>query len=527
MKKTSLLLLLMTFLLTSCGSNKKEEERPKKEVDTRFTLDDLGDEVSFHTDLQEDYLLDEDVENVPSSADGTRELSLPDAIKLSWETSEEIDDYVVSISEDKDFKVTKEYIVRDKQYLDLYNLKIGTKYYWTVKEEGKELTSEVASFKTSDLGPRNLNIPGMTNSRDLGGYITESNKYIKQGLIYRTSNSDKITDEGKKVVKELGIKTEIDLRDVGYQGKSPISDDIIYKVYKCYYDDYSNYLERNCESVKSTLKMFSDIDNYPIMFHCRIGTDRTGFIAYLLLGLLGASEDVIHRDYLFSNFGVIEKPRSLHGSGVDNVELYYDAIDDFIGDTLQERIYNFLIAIGMSEEELDNIIAINLEGGEDINVLDEQRPLNISASDFNHSSDITMETYNHSAAVSTVKYYPLNRRVDSYISVSFNSDSDISCDIYCYMYASSTSLNIKANEAFKMELDDVNRDVSSKTFSDLHCRNTAGIYVAGRIGRLSFNSGDHVIKLTNISSTNNPNGYGANIASIIIIPSSPALLTIN
>ena len=96
------------------------------------------------------------------------------------------------------------------------------------------------------------------------------------------------------------------------------------------------------------------------------------------------------------------------------------------------------------------------------------------------------------------------------------------------MYASSSSLNIKVQDAFKLDLDDINKGViPNKTFKDLHCRNTAGIYVAGRIGQFSFDSGNHVIKLTNISNDNNPNGLGANIAAIIIIPSSRAVLSAN
>jgi len=40
--------------------------------------------------------------------------------------------------------------------------------------------------------------------------------------------------------------------------------------------------------------------NGPYLIHCNAGTDRTGFVAAIIEGLLGASIDEILYDYLFS-----------------------------------------------------------------------------------------------------------------------------------------------------------------------------------------------------------------------------------
>ena len=65
-------------------------------------------------------------------------------------------------------------------------------------------------------GPRNCYVSGVTNVRDIGGYSSSlgKNAYIRQGLYYRGANLNSITDKGKAQMKEdLGVKTEIDLRD--------------------------------------------------------------------------------------------------------------------------------------------------------------------------------------------------------------------------------------------------------------------------------------------------------------------------
>ena len=524
MKKYNIFLLLMMFILGACSSNSAKPNGnktpvPTREIDNRFSLHSLGSYVSIHTELQQTYIDEDDVEAVPKEADGNTELSRPENITLSWEIDDKnIKDFVVGIGEEEDLSDQKEYEVSDTTSLDVTNLKIGTKYYWTVKESGSDIMSEAGSFTTIDEGPRNIYISGMTNCRDIGGYYTSYGGRVRQGFMYRTGNSDKITEDGKKTMLDLGMKTEIDLRDVDYKSESPAGNQIKYYSYRMFYDDYSNYVERNCESLKSTLRLFANEDNYPIFYHCRIGTDRTGFTTYLLLGLLGVDEEDIYRDYLFSNFGVIEDTRTLHGSGVNNVQLYYDAINAFPGETLQERVYNFLIGIGLTEDELDSIIELNIEGVRPPEVLKGYRPLNMSARQFFHSDDLSVQTYINSNSSTSVDYYALNKNINSYVGITFTPELAFDVDIYCYMYAPSGSLSIKACDAFRIELNNEALEVTTKTFRQLHCRATAGIYVCAMLASASLQLELYNLRITNISTANNESGLGANIASIVVIP---------
>ncbi|MEC7900192.1 MAG: tyrosine-protein phosphatase, partial [Actinomycetota bacterium] len=42
-------------------------------------------------------------------------------------------------------------------------------------------------------------------------------------------------------------------------------------------------------------------DNFPLLFHCVAGKDRTGIVSAFLLGILDVDESVIIEDYLLTN----------------------------------------------------------------------------------------------------------------------------------------------------------------------------------------------------------------------------------
>jgi len=62
-----------------------------------------------------------------------------------------------------------------------------------------------------------------------------------------------------------------------------------------------SYVTTHAHQFKSFFEILLDESNYPILFHCTAGKDRTGFAAYLLLTLLGVEQNVILEDYLLTN----------------------------------------------------------------------------------------------------------------------------------------------------------------------------------------------------------------------------------
>ena len=312
----------------------------------------------IHPDKTEEYLL-LSYETATLIAKGQEELSRCESIVISWKGGDE--HYTFILSTDEDFSSYRAYGTETNS-ISLVNLFTGTDYYWRVKETGEE-----GMFTVSDHAPRLISVGGVTNFRDIGGWMTESGKRVKQGLLYRSARLSEnvtaaplITDTGRAaVVNDLSIRTELDLRDTkdneyGGLEESVIGENVRYIHYPM--KSGGNYLVLNLSVLPGLFEILSDADNYPLVFHCSIGTDRTGVVAFLVNGLLGVGEEDLYRDYLLSNFADISVMRNRN-----DIRDYIKYMDRYPGDTLSERIENFLVANGVNEESIAKIRELLLE----------------------------------------------------------------------------------------------------------------------------------------------------------------------
>ncbi len=338
---------------------------PRHEIG--FTLTDYDEPFDFHKSAQAAYLL-ESVRRLPSPKyNGNSELSRPNPARLKWtvECADELefDEYSISLSRDAEMSDAKEYVTSEPR-LELYNLLLGETYYWSVSVtvDGERYTSETSTFEIAATAPRNLYIDGVTNVRDLGGWQTEGGGRVKQGMMYRTArlHTDErieITEAGIAAMRELGVKTEIDLRyEMIGSTESALGEDVSYYLLPMEYDFTAETMFSQAEYIREFFRIASNEDNYPIFFHCLIGTDRTGLCAFLVNGLLGVAEEDLYRDYRFSNFGKIGGERD-----GESIERYIERLGEFEGATLSERIRSYLISIGVTESEIDSIVSIMSE----------------------------------------------------------------------------------------------------------------------------------------------------------------------
>lgn len=203
----------------------------------------------------------------------------------------------------------------------LYNLIPGKTYYWQSKTDNTKYGVVTAT------GNRRTLKTSIRNLRDLGGMSVSytdisTNQHvtgtIDYGRLYRgahiTSGQTGIND-----LTKLGITREIDLRanGDGNNGQSKMDNydvgtsqsfqDIVITNYLINpvatpyisQDHLDNY--RNVKNaLRKTMEYIVNGDN--VYFHCTIGTDRTGTLAYFLEGLLGVSEEDRLRDYELSYF---------------------------------------------------------------------------------------------------------------------------------------------------------------------------------------------------------------------------------
>ena len=58
--------------------------------------------------------------------------------------------------------------------------------------------------------------------------------------------------------------------------------------------------ERGGSALVEAFRLIAEPANYPLVFHCAAGKDRTGILAASLLGLLGVDDAAIVEDYALS-----------------------------------------------------------------------------------------------------------------------------------------------------------------------------------------------------------------------------------
>lgn len=383
-KLVSLLLALAVVIMTVAGCGEKNtadkdasqhgsgtssyaEIVVNDESPVGIRLAQLGDNVSLHTPIQAEYLRDK-YDMISAYAFGTSELSHSGKVELTWDAKAKegvtIDSYIVRFGTKNDLSDAVEATVTEPKY-DVRNLLLGQKYYWSVTAVcgGEKYESDIASFTTETKGPRCLYVDGITNVRDTGGWQTESGGTVKQELLYRCGRLNKsgsteieITDKGiKTMLEDMGVKTEIDLRggasdknESGNIKESPLGDSVKYYHIPMNYE--GNILSINSKPIRQCFEILADEKNYPVIYHCSIGTDRTGMLAFLLNGLLGVSEEDLYRDYLYSNFGNIGGSRDTSA-----IASYISIVRGDRTDKLSDCIYDYLLSIGVKKEQIESV----------------------------------------------------------------------------------------------------------------------------------------------------------------------------
>ncbi|MEG2288389.1 MAG: tyrosine-protein phosphatase [Clostridium sp.] len=189
---------------------------------------------------------------------------------------------------------------------------------------------------------RVINVPHITNFRDLGGCPCGEGKVVKPKQFYRCAGLSNLDESDFAILKEQNLKIIVDLRSKAEKEKEP---DIVPPECEYYHysgivtmDDPNNlanqfggnmdmksavidmlqnkrevpnpmeYLKEcyktmaeHSNSFKALFDLIKMYPEKPIAFHCSAGKDRTGVAAALILLSLGASEETVMEDYLLSN----------------------------------------------------------------------------------------------------------------------------------------------------------------------------------------------------------------------------------
>ncbi|MDR1408644.1 MAG: tyrosine-protein phosphatase [Tannerella sp.] len=171
---------------------------------------------------------------------------------------------------------------------------------------------------------------GAPNFRDLGGYRSGNGKQTTWGKVFRAQALDRLSDRDVEQMRELGIKTVIDFRDDVEVGKAPsrlpqgvrtvrlpiavgshASEAMRQMIRPAVFDSLQcvRFMEEAnrlfvtefAAQYRAFFEVLLEAENYPVVFHCTAGKDRTGFAAAMLLGALDVDWNTVMEDYMLTN----------------------------------------------------------------------------------------------------------------------------------------------------------------------------------------------------------------------------------
>jgi protein-tyrosine phosphatase len=234
---------------------------------------------------------------------------------------------------------------------------------------------------------RILPLDGASNFRDLGGFPTTDGGFTRWGTLFRSDALHELTDDDMAVVRGIGLRTVIDLRtavEVERTGRGPLGGEDAQYVHLSVIDadggesrgipapvdeDLANrylwYLEIGREALVGALEVLGSSSNYPLVFHCAAGKDRTGVLAALVLEIIGVERAVIVDDYALTasrmelilerllrntpeGKSLYDLPATAFAVEATTMQRFLEALDDRHGGARR-----WALAAGVSGEQLD------------------------------------------------------------------------------------------------------------------------------------------------------------------------------
>ena len=248
------------------------------------------------------------------------------------------------------------------------------------------------------VASRTVNVPGVQNFRDLGGYpVYAQHKRIRWGMLYRSARIDLSQPATRDKLNHLGIRTVIDLHT---PSESPLPagtlpgqprvvhipipvdclTDILADIdqQRIQPDTIGRIVERinrhivaaNAPAFRQMFDILLDKENYPAVIQCSTGKGRTGIASALVLSALDVNDDDIMTDYRLSRFNiptaisyVYELPvrsqealitlfsarENFLNAAKDEIERTYGSVDEYLTK-----------AVGLQKDELKDLRKILL-----------------------------------------------------------------------------------------------------------------------------------------------------------------------
>ena len=191
------------------------------------------------------------------------------------------------------------------------------------------------------------------NLRDLGGLATIDGQRVRTGRLFRSGHLSELDRAEAAILGGLGLRTIIDLRrpsevadfptpdldgvdrlwmsvspedsefavaanllfgnqpervDTAEDSKFAVAANLLFgnqpeqvDIATMLEGYFRNTVTNRLDGYRPVFEAATDPDRQPLLFHCMGGKDRTGFVAGVLLRLLGVGQEEVMADYLLTN----------------------------------------------------------------------------------------------------------------------------------------------------------------------------------------------------------------------------------
>ena len=253
------------------------------------------------------------------------------------------------------------------RYLEISNLCPNTHYCFEVKAGEKLLTE--GEFDVTGKCRQMFFKTKQRNTRDIGGWMTESGKRVRYRMIYRGGRlyDYHLSKSGRADLVAEGIRGQLDLRGeddvLSESSLIGIVEDPIFCA-PVIEEGYIWLLRDDQEKMRQCMEFIMDCvaDEVPMIYHCSLGRDRTGTVTMIILGLLGVPEGDISQEYELTQFA----PHGYATSDNEKTKMYRTVdykeaanyiwdnfVDESAGETFADGVEKYLLSIGITQEDID------------------------------------------------------------------------------------------------------------------------------------------------------------------------------
>jgi protein-tyrosine phosphatase len=198
---------------------------------------------------------------------------------------------------------------------------------------------------------RLIALEGAVNFRDLGGYATVDGQRTRWRTLFRADGLGELTEPDLVVMRQLGIRTVVDLRS-GYEVEMSRFNVEAHPVAFHHFPfidalpdveeferkpgllgtQYTEMLDDAVPQIVGALEVLAGPEARPAVFHCPAGKDRTGLLAALVLSLLGVPEETVVADYALSGEAMARLREKLILKYPDGKDVIADSNEVFSAD---------------------------------------------------------------------------------------------------------------------------------------------------------------------------------------------------